>query len=133
MRTGHETAVERRPLWTSEPAEHRSTPEPVRTAAVRAFIVASVAVILATVAVLWTLAGTWFAFPAVLATVLSVVVATWSAVDVWVTRQVWSQRHGVVTEPGSAARALGREHRRARRKARAEARVRPAQRTLRGV
>ncbi|WP_308290442.1 hypothetical protein [Streptomyces meridianus] len=96
----------------------------------RAFILASVAVVLATITVLWMLAGSWLAFPAVPATVLSVVVATWSAVDVWVTRQVWIQRHGIVSGPGSTARALSREHRLARRRARTGARVRPAHRSL---
>jgi hypothetical protein len=37
---------------------------------------------------------------------------------VWVTRQVWNQRHGVVSTPSSTARALRRERRRARRQAR---------------
>lgn len=81
-----------------------NVPDPVRTAAVRAFIIASVTVMLGTVATLWTLAGTWFAFPAAIVTVLGVVVTTWSAVDVWVTRQVWNQRHGVAPEQGRAVR-----------------------------
>jgi hypothetical protein len=46
------------------------------------------------------------------------VVATWGALDVWVTRQVWKQRHGVISTPSSTARALRRERRRARRQAR---------------
>jgi hypothetical protein len=51
-------------------------------------------------------------------TVISTVVATWSVLDVWITRQVWNQRNGVVSSPSSAARALRRERRRARRQAR---------------
>lgn len=133
MGAQQETGAERRPLWTSEAAERRSTPDPVRTAAVRAFIIASVAVVVATVTVLWALAGSWLALPAVPATVLSVVVATWSAVDVRVTRQVWNQRHGVVSGPGSTARALRLAHRHDRRRARAETRVRPVRGSLRGV
>jgi hypothetical protein len=52
----------------------------------------------------------------VISSVASTVVATWAVVDVWVTRQVWNQRYGVVSEPSSTARALRRE-RRARRRA----------------
>jgi hypothetical protein len=50
--------------------------------------------------------------------VAGVVAATWAVLDVWVTRQVWNQRHGVVSEPGSAARRLRRERRQARRQER---------------
>ena len=59
----------------------------------------------------------------VISTVVSTVVATWGALDVWVTRQVWNQRHGVVSEPSSTARALRRERRRARRQSRAAERA----------
>ncbi|MGG8430081.1 hypothetical protein ACQ87U_37485, partial [Streptomyces lividans] len=52
------------------------------------------------------------------------VVATWGVLDVWVTRQVWNQRHGVVSVPSSTARAMRRERRRARRQARAAERGR---------
>lgn len=38
--------------------------------------------------------------------------------DVWVTRQVWNQRNGVVSMPSSTARNLRKERRRARRAAR---------------
>jgi len=61
-------------------------------------------------------------------TVLTCVVATWSVLDVWVTRQVWNQRNGVVSSPSSAARALRRERRRARRAARQGAREQAARR-----
>ncbi|MBE1595614.1 hypothetical protein H4687_001743 [Streptomyces stelliscabiei] len=48
--------------------------------------------------------------------------------DVWVTRQVWNQRNGVISAPSSTARSLRRERRRARREARtterAQARIR---------
>ncbi|MFC3349604.1 hypothetical protein ACFOOM_19645 [Streptomyces echinoruber] len=112
-----------RPLWVEEPARRHPLPDPVRTAAVRAVLIIAVTLIQATVAFLCTMAGSWLAFPMVLSSVVSTVVATWAVLDVWVTRQVWSQRHGVVTEPSSAARALRRERRRARRRARAEARA----------
>jgi hypothetical protein len=59
-----------------------------------------------------------------LCTVLTSVVASWAVLDVWVTRQVWNQRNGVVSSPSSAARALRKERRRARRAARAAARGR---------
>ncbi|MGW7593763.1 hypothetical protein ACWGK9_32240, partial [Streptomyces rubiginosohelvolus] len=39
--------------------------------------------------------------------------------DVWVTRQVWNQRNGVVSVPSSTARQIRRERRRSRRAERA--------------
>lgn len=98
--------------------------DPVRTAAVRAVIIVSLTLIQAMVAFFCTLAGSWLAFPMVLSSVASTVVATWGVLDVWVTRQVWKQRHGVVSIPSSTARALRRERRRARRRARSAERAR---------
>ncbi|MBD3006787.1 MULTISPECIES: hypothetical protein [unclassified Streptomyces] len=103
-----------RPLWTEEPARRRRLPDPVRTAAVRAVIIIAVTLVEVMVALLCTLAGTWSAFPVVLATVASTVVATWGVLDVWVTRQVWRQRYGVVSRPSSTARELRRRRRRER-------------------
>jgi hypothetical protein len=111
-------ADERRPLWIEEPARRRRLPDPVRTAAVRAVIVIAVTLIQAMTAFLCTLAGSWLAFPMVISSIVSTVVATWGALDVWVTRQVWNQRNGVVSTPSSSARALRRERRRAHRQAR---------------
>jgi hypothetical protein len=117
-----------RPLWVEEPAKRRRLPDPVRTAAVRAGLIIAVTLLLAMVAFLCTMAGSWPAFPMVISAVVSTVVATWSALDVWVTRQVWNQRNGVVSTPSSTARALRREKRRTRRQAkateRAQARIR---------
>jgi hypothetical protein len=96
--------------------------DPVRTAAVRSVIIASLTLIQAVVAFLSALAGSWLAFPMMLSSVGSTVVATWAVLDVWVTRQVWNQRNGVVSMPNSTARQLRRERRRARRTARAAAR-----------
>lgn len=79
-------------------------PDPVRRAAVRAVLIVAVTLVQLTVAVLCSLAGVWFAFPALLCTVTSTVLATWAVLDVWVTRQVWIQRHGVISTPSSAAR-----------------------------
>ncbi|KPC60117.1 membrane protein [Streptomyces chattanoogensis] len=107
----------RRPLWQEETAPRRRMADPVRTAAVRAVIIVAITLIQAMVAFLCTLAGSWLAFPAVLSTVASTVVATWGVLDVWVTRQVWVQRHGVQSQPSSTARELRRERRRARRAA----------------
>ncbi|MET8460574.1 hypothetical protein ABZV66_29550 [Streptomyces parvulus] len=107
-----------RPLWREEPARRRRLPDPVRTAAVRAVMVVAVTLILAMVAFLSTMAESWLAFPMVIASVAGTVVATWGVLDVWVTRQVWNQRHGVVSMPSSTARAMRRERRRARRQAR---------------
>ncbi|MDI3423170.1 hypothetical protein [Streptomyces luteolus] len=118
-----------RQLWVDDPVGRPSMPEPVRTSAVRAVIIVAVTLTQGTVAVLCTLAGSWLAFPMVLSSVASTVVATWSVLDVWVTRQVWNQRYGVVSSPASTARRLRKERRRARRArraARSAARARPA-------
>nr|WP_237517739.1 MULTISPECIES: hypothetical protein [unclassified Streptomyces] len=109
-------------MWVEEPATRRRMPDPVRTAAVRAVLIMSVTLVQAVVAFLCTLAGSWLAFPMVLSGVASTVVATWSVLDVWVTRQVWNQRHGVVSVPSSTARRMRRERRRARSAARSQAR-----------
>ncbi|MFJ8002352.1 hypothetical protein ACIQ7D_35500 [Streptomyces sp. NPDC096310] len=111
-----------RGLWVEEPARSYRLPDPVRTAAVRAVIITAVTLIQAMTAFLSTLAGSWLAFPMVLSSVASTVVATWGVLDVWVTRQVWNQRYGVVSAPSSTARQLRRERRRARRAARSAAR-----------
>ncbi|MFC8208700.1 hypothetical protein [[Kitasatospora] papulosa] len=111
-----------RQLWVEEPATRRRMPDPVRTAAVRAVLIMSLTIIQALVAFLCTMAGSWLAFPMVLGGVASTVVATWSVLDVWVTRQVWNQRNGVVSVPSSTARHMRRERRIARRGARARAR-----------
>lgn len=116
------TRVPRQQLWVEEPALRRRMPDPVRTAAVRAVLIASLTIIQAMVAFLCTLAGSWLAFPMVLSGVGSTVVATWSVLDVWVTRQVWNQRNGVVSVPSSTARRIRRERRRARRTAREQTR-----------
>ncbi|MEU9141176.1 hypothetical protein AB0D33_35425 [Streptomyces sp. NPDC048404] len=123
---GYEDDEERayyRPLWIEEPARRRRLPDPVRTSAVRAVLVISVTLIQAVVAFLSTMAESWLAFPMVLSSVASTVVATWAALDVWVTRQVWNQRNGVVSVPSSTARALRRERRKATRQARVTARA----------
>ncbi|MGC3003313.1 hypothetical protein ACPF8X_34315 [Streptomyces sp. G35A] len=112
-----------RPLWVEEPARRRRLPDPVRTAAVRAVLVIAVTLIQAMVAFLCTLAGSWLAFPMVISSIVSTILATWAALDVWVTRQVWNQRHGVVSVPSSTARALRRERRRARRQERSAQRT----------
>jgi hypothetical protein len=110
-------------LWIEEPARRRRLPDPVRNAAVRAVLIISVTLIQAVVAFLCTVAGSWLAFPMVLSSVVSTVVATWAALDVWVTRQVWLQRGGVVSAPSSTARVRRRERRRARRDERAAERA----------
>lgn len=122
----------RPPLWVEEPARRRRLPDPVRTAAVRAVLIAAVTLIQAMVAFLCAVAGSWLSFPMVLSSVASTVVATWAALDVWVTRQVYNQRHGVVSVPSSTARQLRRERRRARLRGRtatpAEDRIRQQRR-----
>lgn len=83
-------------------------PDPVRTAAVRAVVIVALTLVQLMIAVLCSLAAVWLAFPMVLSTVASTVVATWAVLDVWITRQVWAQRHGVVSAPSSVARVRGR-------------------------
>ncbi|MGW2744643.1 hypothetical protein [Streptomyces sp. NPDC001450] len=117
--TGGQEQLYHRPLWIEESARRRRMPDPVRTAAVRAVLIIAVTLIQAMVAFLCTLAGSWLAFPMVISSVASTVVATWAVVDVWVTRQVWNQRNGVVSEPSSTARSLRRERRARRRQERA--------------
>ncbi|MFI2436585.1 hypothetical protein [Streptomyces sp. NPDC018693] len=118
-----------RPLWVEEPARRRRMPDPVRAAAVRSVILIAVTLLQAMVAYLCTMAGSWLTFPMVISSVVSTVVATWAVLDVWVTRQVWKQRNGVVSTPSSTARALRRERRRVRRQERAAER---AQERIRG-
>ncbi|MGW6026477.1 hypothetical protein [Streptomyces sp. NPDC055099] len=120
--TGQQSGEERRELWVEEPARRRRLPDPVRTAAVRAVIIVALTLMQAMTAFLCTMAGSWLSFPMVLSSVASTVVATWGVLDVWVTRQVWNQRNGVVSVPSSTARQLRRERRRARRQARTAAR-----------
>ncbi|MFI5803861.1 hypothetical protein [Streptomyces sp. NPDC051561] len=117
-----------RQLWVEEPAVRWRLPDPVRTSAVRAVVIASLTLIQAMVAYLFSLTGSWLAFPMVLSSVASTVAATWGVLDVWVTRQVWNQRNGVVSVPSSTARQLRRERRLARRSAREEARIRERER-----
>jgi hypothetical protein len=113
-----------RQLWVEEPALRWRLPDPVRTSAVRAVVIVSLTLIQAMVAYLFSLTGSWLAFPMVLSSVASTVASTWGVLDVWVTRQVWNQRNGVVSVPSSTARQLRRERRLARRSARREARIR---------
>lgn len=119
---GPQSGEDRRELWVEEPARRRRLPDPVRTAAVRAVIIVALTLMQAMTAFLCTMAGSWLSFPMVLSSVASTVVATWGVLDVWVTRQVWNQRNGVVSVPSSTARQLRRERRRARRQARTAAR-----------
>ena len=116
--TGDGPGMPRQPLWVEEPATRRRMPDPVRTAAVRAVLITSLTLVQAMVAFLTELTGSWLAFPTMLSSVGSTVIATWSVLDVWVTRQVWNQRNGVVSVPSSSARRLRRERRVARRAAR---------------
>ncbi|WP_317452111.1 MULTISPECIES: hypothetical protein [unclassified Streptomyces] len=102
-------------LWVEEERGTQRMPDPVRDAAVRAVMITSVTLIQAVVAFLCSVAGSWLAFPVTLTAVASTVVATWSVLDVWVTRQVWRQRGGVVSEPSSTARPSMRDRRGAER------------------
>ncbi|MFD6372023.1 hypothetical protein ACFWGM_34040, partial [Streptomyces roseolus] len=87
-----------RQLWVEDERGLRRMPDPVRNAAVRAVMITSVTLILAVVAFLTTVTSSWLAFPMTIAAVVATVVATWSVLDIWITRQVWRQRNGVVSE-----------------------------------
>jgi hypothetical protein len=115
-------------VWEQEAVGTPRLPDPVRTAAVRAVLILSVAMVEAVIALLLAAGHSWLSAPLMLCTVLTCVVATWAVLDVWVTRQVWNQRNGVVSSPSSAARAMRRERRRARRTARQAARQRAGRR-----
>ncbi|WP_284580588.1 hypothetical protein [Streptomyces sp. 2P-4] len=115
----------RRGLWQEEPARRRRLPDPVRESAVRAVLIVAVTLTAATIAFFLTLTGSWLALPMVVAAIAGTVVATWGVLDVIITRQIWNQRYGVVSEPSSTARSLRRERRRARREERAARRGRP--------
>ncbi|MFI5619038.1 hypothetical protein [Streptomyces sp. NPDC051567] len=104
-----------RGLWVEEPARRRRMPDPVRAAAVRAVLIVSVTLIQATVAFFLTLTGSWLALPMALGAIAGTVVATWGVLDVWITRQTWNQRDGVLSEPGSTARGRRETRRRGRR------------------
>ncbi|MFF5921173.1 hypothetical protein ACFY8C_22930 [Streptomyces flavochromogenes] len=93
-----------RQLWVEDERARRRMPDPVRAAAVRAVMITSVTLVQGVVAFFSTVTGSWLAFPVTVSAVVSTVVATWSVLDVWITRQVWRQRNGVVSEPSSTAR-----------------------------
>lgn len=93
-----------RQLWVEDEKGRQRMPDPVRTAAVRAVILTSVTIVQGVVAFFCTVSGSWLAFPVTVTAVASTVVATWSVLDVWITRQVWRQRNGVVSQPSSTAR-----------------------------
>jgi hypothetical protein len=110
-------------LWFDAPVGTPRLPDPVRTSAVRAGLIVSFTLIEAVIALLGAIGGSWITAPAMICTIASTVVATWSVVDVWVTRQVWNQRNGVISSPSSVARALRRERRREHRAARSAKRA----------
>ncbi|WP_424214863.1 hypothetical protein ACN20G_23910 [Streptomyces sp. BI20] len=110
----------RRPLWVEQPEGVPRMPDPVRRAAVRAVLIVSVTLILASVAFLLAVSGAWSAFPVVIAAIVGTILSTWGVLDVWITRQGWRQRHGVHSVPSSAARE-DRGARRAERRAAREA------------
>jgi hypothetical protein len=109
---------EQRTVWVEERVGRPRMADPVRAAAVRAVLIGSIALVQVVIDVLLAVGHSWLSAPVLLSTVLTSVVATWAVLDVWVTRQVWNQRNGVVSSPSSAARTLRRERRRARRAAR---------------
>ncbi|MEV6582000.1 hypothetical protein AB0M92_27975 [Streptomyces sp. NPDC051582] len=114
-----------RSLWQEEAALRRRMPDPVRDSAVRAVLIVAVTLTQATVTFFLTLTGSWLALPMALGAIAGTVVATWGVLDVMITRQMWNQRYGVVSEPSSTARGRRRERRRARDEARTAARRQP--------
>ncbi|WP_267000655.1 hypothetical protein [Streptomyces sp. NBC_00354] len=119
--TGAAVGAPGRSLWEEEPARRRRMPDPVRDSAVRAVLIVAVTLTEATVTFFLMLTGSWLALPMGIGAIAGTVVATWGVLDVLITRQMWNQRYGVVSEPSSTARDRRRERRRARREARAEA------------
>ncbi|WP_405703977.1 hypothetical protein [Streptomyces sp. NBC_00069] len=119
--TGAAVGAPGRSLWEEEPARRRRMPDPVRDSAVRAVLIVAVTLTEATVAFFLMLTGSWLALPMGIGAIAGTVVATWGVLDVLITRQMWNQRYGVVSEPSSTARDRRRERRRARREARTEA------------
>ncbi|WP_329193455.1 MULTISPECIES: hypothetical protein [unclassified Streptomyces] len=122
----------RRSLWVEEPARRYRMPDPVRASAVRAVLIVALTLMQATVSFFLTLTGSWLALPMGLGAIAGTVVATWAVLDVLITRQMWNQRHGVLSRPSSTARDGGREERRTGREARSGApgrvpRIRPAE------
>ncbi len=107
-----------RGLWVEEPARRRRMPDSVRTSAVRAVLIVAVTLTQATITFFLTLTGSWLALPMGLGAIAGTIVATWGVLDVWITRQTWNQRYGVLSEPSSTARSRRREARRASRAAR---------------
>ncbi|MEV6956968.1 hypothetical protein [Streptomyces sp. NPDC051183] len=107
-----------RGLWVEEPARRRRMPDPVRASAVRAVLIVAVTLTEATITFFLTLTGSWLAFPMAVGGVAGTVVATWGVLDVLITRQMWNQRYGVLSEPSSTARGRRREERRAHRETR---------------
>lgn len=107
----------RRALWVEESARRQRMPDPVRTSAVRAVLIVALTLTQATITFYLTLTASWLAFPMALGAVAGTIVATWGVLDVWITRQTWNQRYGVVSEPSSTARLRRREARRAERAA----------------
>ncbi|MER5812615.1 hypothetical protein ABT143_31270 [Streptomyces sp. NPDC002033] len=103
MRMYEEDGAAARGLWVEEPARRYRMPDPVRGSAVRALLVVAVTLTEATITFFLAVTGSWLALPLVLIGIAGTVVATWAVLDVWITRQMWSQRHGVLSEPSSAA------------------------------
>ncbi len=107
-----------RGLWVEEPVRRRRMPDSVRTSAVRAVLIVAVTLTQATITFFLTLTGSWLALPMGLGAIAGTIVATWGVLDVWITRQTWNQRYGVLSEPSSTARSRRKEARRAARAAR---------------
>ncbi|ATZ27921.1 hypothetical protein ACFZBM_19870 [Streptomyces lavendulae] len=101
---GAATRMPGRGLWVEEPARRRRMPDPVRASAVRALLIVAVTLTEATITFFLAVTGSWLAFPMVICGIAGTVVATWAVLDVWITRQMWNQRGGVVSQPSSAAR-----------------------------
>ncbi|MFI7360126.1 hypothetical protein ACIBTP_40185 [Streptomyces avidinii] len=129
---GTGTGATGRGLWVEEPALRHRMPDPVRTSAVRAVLIVAVTLTQATITFFLTLTGSWLALPMGLGAIAGTIVATWGVLDVWITRQMWNQRYGVLSEPSSTARRLRREARRASRATRRAGKAREAREAAAG-
>lgn len=121
METQQRRAGTGRSVWVEEPVGRPRLPDPVRTSAVRAGLIAAVTLVEVIITILGALGGSWLTAPAFLGTVVSTIAGTWAVLDVFVSRQAWEQRNGVVSTPSSVARR--RRRRRPRRRRAPEQRV----------
>ncbi|WP_377272585.1 hypothetical protein [Peterkaempfera sp. SMS 1(5)a] len=73
-------------------ATRRRLPDEVRSAAVRAVVSFAFTLVCLMVTVLASLAGGWILVPVLLVTAVAVLLSVWTALEIWIARQVAAQR-----------------------------------------